>query len=222
VANAILYDTVANVAAIPASPANNDAVEVVDSTGIESFSPLSGKPAGFVGSSGLSVRMVYTTSGSTWNWIQYFPNDPESRYFKISGGTLTGQLKADDSTSTVAPVYSFDGDADTGIAHTGANELALVTGGTPRLTIDSSGTISTSHYSFPNNSGTAGQVLTTNGSGTLSFQTMDTAVLMSPQTVTSNKTIPAYTNAGMMGPSITLAPSVTIEVGANSVLTILR
>ena len=80
VANAILYDTVANVAAIPASPTNNDAVEVVDSTGIESFTPLSGKPAGFVGDSGLSVRIVYTTTGSTWNWIQYFPNDPENRY----------------------------------------------------------------------------------------------------------------------------------------------
>ena len=80
VANAILYDTVANVAAIPASPANNDAVEVVNSTGIESFSPLSGRPAGFVGDSGLSVRMVYTTTGATWNWIQYFPNDPETRY----------------------------------------------------------------------------------------------------------------------------------------------
>jgi hypothetical protein len=24
--------------------------------------------------------MVYTTSGATWNWIQYFPNDPETRY----------------------------------------------------------------------------------------------------------------------------------------------
>jgi hypothetical protein len=80
VANAILYDTVANVAAIPASPANNDAVEVVNSTGIQSFTPLSGKPAGFVGDSGLSVRIVYTTAGSTWNWIQYFPNDPENRY----------------------------------------------------------------------------------------------------------------------------------------------
>jgi hypothetical protein len=85
VANAILYDTVANVAAIPASPANNDAVEVVDSTGIESFTPLSGVPAGFTGDSGLSVRMVYTTSGTTWNWIQYFPNDPENRY----GGAIT-------------------------------------------------------------------------------------------------------------------------------------
>jgi L-ascorbate metabolism protein UlaG (beta-lactamase superfamily) len=141
VANAILYDLVANVAAIPGSPSNNDAVEVVDSTGIESFTPLAGKPVGFTGSSGLSVRIVYTTTGATWNWIQYFPNDPETRYFKVSGGSLNGQLRADDSNSVTSPVYAFDGDTDTGIAHTGANELVLVTGGSARLTIDGSGNV---------------------------------------------------------------------------------
>jgi hypothetical protein len=110
VANAILYDTVANVAAIPGSPSNNDAVEVVNSTGIQSFTPLSGLPSGFVGDSGLSVRLVYTTTGATWNWIQYFPNDPEDRYgdaittlqgdvlgldnnkLALAGGTMTGAL----------------------------------------------------------------------------------------------------------------------------------
>lgn len=92
VASAILYTVVANVAAIPGSPANNTAIEVTDSTGIQSFTPLAGKPAGFTGSSGLSVRIVYSTAGATWNWIQYFPNDPETRYLKLSGGTLTGAL----------------------------------------------------------------------------------------------------------------------------------
>jgi hypothetical protein len=92
VANAVLYTTVANVAAIPGSPANNAAVEVTNSTGIESFTPLSGLPAGFIGSSGLSVRIIYQTSGATWTWIQYFPNDPETRYLKLAGGTLTGAL----------------------------------------------------------------------------------------------------------------------------------
>jgi hypothetical protein len=86
VANAILYDTVANVAAIPATPANNDAVEVVNSTGIESFTPLNGIPGGFVGSSGLSVRIVFIAAGNTWNWIQYFPNDPEDRYANVVDG----------------------------------------------------------------------------------------------------------------------------------------
>jgi len=92
VANAVLYTTVANVAAIPGSPANNAAVEVTNSTGIESFTPLSGLPAGFIGSSGLSVRIIYQTSGATWTWIQYFPNDPETRYLGKAGGTMTGAL----------------------------------------------------------------------------------------------------------------------------------
>lgn len=139
VANAILYDLVANVAAIPASPANNDAVEVFDSTGIESFTPLANKPAGFVGSSGLSVRMVYTTTGNTWNWIQYFPNDPETRYLKFSGGTLTGQLRGDDSASASTPGFAFDGDPDTGIGRLGANELGVITGGVVRLSFDAAG-----------------------------------------------------------------------------------
>jgi hypothetical protein len=92
VGNSVLYSLVSNVAAIPASPSNNTAVEVYNSTGIESFTPLAGAPAGFVGSAGLSARIIYTTTGSTWNWVQYFPNDPETRYLKFSGGTLTGPL----------------------------------------------------------------------------------------------------------------------------------
>jgi hypothetical protein len=117
VANAILYDTVANVAAIPASPANNDAVEVVNSTGIESFSPLSGKPAGFVGDSGLSVRIVYTTAGSTWNWIQYFPNDPETRYgdaiTTLQGDVTTLQTDVGQAQSDILGLDSQKLDATT-------------------------------------------------------------------------------------------------------------
>ena len=86
VANALLFTTVANVAAIPASPANNAAVEIIDSTGIQSFTPLAGIPAGFIGDSGLSVRIVYTTASNTWSWIQYFPNDPEDRYANVADG----------------------------------------------------------------------------------------------------------------------------------------
>jgi hypothetical protein len=40
----------------------------------------------------LSVRIIYQTSGSTWTWIQYFPNDPETRYLKLGGGTVSGNL----------------------------------------------------------------------------------------------------------------------------------
>jgi hypothetical protein len=141
VANAVLYDTIANVAAIPASPSNGDAVEVIDSAGIESFSPLAGLPSGFVGSSALSVRIIYITTGTTWSWIQYYPNDPESRYLAKIGGTMTGPLLGDNSTSTSTPAFAFDGDANTGVGRTGTDELALITGGVARLTADAAGNI---------------------------------------------------------------------------------
>ena len=140
-AEALAYTVVANVAAIPGSPANGDAIRILDSTGIQSFTPLSGLPGGFIGDSGLTVEIYYSSGTSTWVWVRYYATDSDSRYLKTTGGTLTGQLKADDSTSTAAPVYSFDGDVNTGIAHTGADELALVTGGTARLTVDPSGAV---------------------------------------------------------------------------------
>jgi len=104
VANALLFVTVANVAAIPASPANNAAVEVINSTNIQGFTPLANLPAGFVGSPGLSVRLIYSTSGNTWNFIQYFPNDPETRYLKLSGGTLTGAITGT-QTGNILPFF---------------------------------------------------------------------------------------------------------------------
>jgi hypothetical protein len=135
VANAILYDIVANLAAIPASPANNDAVEVTDSTGIESFTPLTGIPGGFAGNSGLSVRIVYTTTGNTWTWIQYFPNDPETRYLKEAGDTMTGALGVTTGTAA-APSVFISGDPNTGIYSPGADQVAVATNGTGRLFVD--------------------------------------------------------------------------------------
>jgi hypothetical protein len=140
VANAILYDIVANVAAIPASPANNDAVEVIDSTGIESFTPLTSIPGGFAGNSGLSVRIVYTTTGNTWTWIQYFPNDPETRYLKEAGDTMTGALGVTTGTAA-APSVFISGDTNTGIYSPGADQVAVATNGTGRLFVDDQGRV---------------------------------------------------------------------------------
>ncbi len=93
VSGAAFYSPVANVAGIPASPSDNDRVEVADSTGIQSFTPLTGYPVGFTGSSGLTARIQYSSSGSTWNWVDYFANDPEDRYFtKASGNTNTTNI----------------------------------------------------------------------------------------------------------------------------------
>ena len=53
---------------------------MANSTGVESFSPLSGVPSGFVGHTGLTVRLRYETSSTSWVWMSYFANDSETRY----------------------------------------------------------------------------------------------------------------------------------------------
>jgi microcystin-dependent protein len=98
--NAVAFVPVANVAAIPGSPSNNDYIEVLDATGIESFSPLTGVPVGFVGDSGLAARLQYTTSGSTWNWVNYIANDAETRYLKDQAGTVGTTNLASNAVTT--------------------------------------------------------------------------------------------------------------------------
>ena len=102
VSNAAFYGPIANVAAIPGSPANEDRIEILDSTGIQSFSPLTGLPSGFTGSSDLTVRLQYSSSGSTWEFKQYFAEDPEARYatvasvntkMPLAGGTFSGLVE---------------------------------------------------------------------------------------------------------------------------------
>ena len=85
VSAAVLYSPVTNVSSIPGSPSDGDYIEVADSTGIESFSPLASLPSGFTGDSGLTVRLKYTTSGTTWNYLSYFANDSEDRYSGVYG-----------------------------------------------------------------------------------------------------------------------------------------
>ena len=86
VANAVLYTPYANVAAIPGSPSDGDYIEVQNSAGIESFSPLSGLPTGFTGHAELTVKLLYNgasaSPANTWVWQQYYATDPESRYRK--------------------------------------------------------------------------------------------------------------------------------------------
>ena len=90
VANSVLYDPIASVAVIPASPTDGDYIEVNDSTGIESFSPLSGLPSGFTGDPFLTARLKYVTN--TWVWQNYFSTDPENRYVSVYGKHNTTQI----------------------------------------------------------------------------------------------------------------------------------
>ena len=142
VANAQIFTIVAAVANIPGSPANNAAIEVTNSTGIESFTPLAGKPAGFVGNSGLSVRITYSTSGSTWNWVQYFPNDPENRYLKLTGGSLTGAVTTTGTSTAASFIPTSSAAPSNGLYLSGTNTVALATASTGRLFVDANGLLS--------------------------------------------------------------------------------
>ena len=101
VSSVVNYVLVADVAAIPSSPANGDRIEVTDSTGIESFTPLSGVPAGFTGDPLKAARITYDGPGVTWNWNGYVVIDTDARYAQLTGATFSGAISA---TSFTGPV----------------------------------------------------------------------------------------------------------------------
>lgn len=115
-----------------------------------------------------------------------------------SGGTMTGQLLADDGSTITSPAYSFDNDTDTGMFRSSANTLGFSTAGVERAIVDSNGltlrsrgdlrlgddnsshyigiqapaTVTTNQTFTAPVDGSSGQVLQTNGSGVLSFITL--------------------------------------------------
>jgi len=86
---AAIFSPVANVAAIPASPTDQDRVSVLDSTGISSFTPLTGLPVGPTYDSGVYVNLVYQTTGATWVFVAYGPNNPDSRYILDTANSVS-------------------------------------------------------------------------------------------------------------------------------------
>jgi len=176
VSNAVLFTLVANVAGIPGSPSNNDYIEIGNSTGVQSFSPLSGLPSGFAGASGLTVRLRYATSGSTWVFMSYFANDSEDRYFtKTSGNTNTTNIatKMPLAGGTFTGAVSFDDNTIIkGDSTNGSGKLTLnCENNSHGVHIKGPPHSASANYTLtlPNNTGTNGQALKTNGSGVLSF-----------------------------------------------------
>jgi hypothetical protein len=176
VAAVLVYDPIVNVAGITSSPSDGDRIEVTNSTGIESFTPLVGLPSGFVGSSQLSVRLNYTSSGSTWNWTDYSAQDPDARYFlkssgdtnttniatkmPLAGGTFTGAVNFDDNVV-------IKGDSTNGSGKITLNCEVNTHGVHIKGPPHSAGATYT--LTLPNNTGTNGQALLTDGSGVMSW-----------------------------------------------------
>ena len=188
VASAAFYTPVANVASIPGSPSDQDRVEVANSTGIQSFSPLTGYPSGFTGASGLTARIQYSSSGSTWNWVDYFANDPETRYFtKSSGDTNTTNIAT--NVTNIGTKMPLAGGTFSGAVNFDDNVIVKgdSTNGSGKLTLNCENNSHGVHIkgpphsagatytlTLPNNTGTNGQALLTNGSGVMSWGTVTT------------------------------------------------
>ena len=111
VAAAVLYTPKADKAALQATePTEDGYYEVADSSDLVNGTwttnsvsyTLSGIPASFQGSAGLTVRLSYTHSSKTYAWSSYFANDPEERYIsdtRTFGPTVTYTVKVATKTS---------------------------------------------------------------------------------------------------------------------------
>ena len=87
-----------------------------------------------------SVSSASTTTAATSHAVK-LSYDLANAALPKTGGTMTGAILGDDSTSPATPGYAFDGDANTGMVRLGADELGLVTGGATRLSIDATGNV---------------------------------------------------------------------------------
>jgi hypothetical protein len=192
VSNSINFQLVATVADIPTAPDDDTYIEIQNSTGIESFSPLSGLPSGFVGDSGLTVRFRYTSAGTTWNWLNYYANNSEVRYLKLSGGTMTGKINLDsDPTSNLHPASKQYVDA--------ADTLLQGHITTAQNTAD--GAVSTANAALPKAGGTMTGDITFNGTQTF------------PGTVTSVSGTSPINVTGTTTPTVSVDAASTSSAG---------
>lgn len=121
------YTIVGNVASIPAGT-NGLRVDITNSTGIESFTPLTGRPSGFVGSTSLSVRLVYSALANTWQWVDYRAVDPDGRYAGVNftqSGTGAVARTVKDKLMEVVSVKDFGAVGDGAADDTAAIQAAL-------------------------------------------------------------------------------------------------
>jgi len=173
-----------------------DAIKTLNSGGTDPTNPEAFMPyVDTADSNNLKIRNAsnngFTTVGSV--------DEANLGLLPKAGGTMTGPLLGDDGSAAGSPAYAFDGDTDTGMFRSGANTIAFSTAGTTRVSIsdaglditdglplrlqDSSGApfvalkspssvSSNVTFTLPGADGTNGQMLQTNGSGTLSFTTV--------------------------------------------------
>jgi len=121
-----------------------------------------------------------------------------------AGGTMTGPLLIDDSSSASSPALSFDTDTDLGLFRKSANIMGFSSGGTEQMTFDANG-------------------ITLNTQNEIRFGDADTSNyvgIKAPSTVASNRTItlPDETGTLITTASIGTAIGGTNLTGLNTLL----
>ena len=116
-----------------------------------------------------------------------------------SGGTMTGQLLIDDSSSASTPALSFDTDTDLGLFRKSANIMGFSSSGTEQMTFDANG-------------------ITLNDENEIRFSEASSngtnyVTIKAPSSVASNRTITLPDSDG----TIALTGTSTITIGSTSV-----
>ena len=113
-----------------------DAIKTLNSGGTDPTNPEAFMPyVDTADSNNLKIRNAanngFTTIGSV--------DSANLGLLPRSGGTMTGQIKGDDSSIASTPAYAFDNDPDTGMFRSGVNSLGFATAGTQRFSVSDSG-----------------------------------------------------------------------------------
>jgi len=182
VAAAAFYSPYAALANLPSSPSNGDRAEVANSTGVESSTAVDGVPSGFVGATDLTVRLQYNGTSGKWDWQNYFASDPDNRYLTESQPVVKGDSTNGSGEITLNCENNSHGVKIKGPAHSAAATYTLT---------------------LPDDTGTSGQALTTDGNGALSFSDIASSIL----TQTDFAYKPSSNTATLAGPSVTSSPS---------------
>lgn len=128
---------------------------------------------------------------------------------KKSGGTMSGVLEVV-AGSVSAPGVAVSSDANTGIYSPGADQLAVATGGTLRLSVDASGNVLS-------RSGGLGYGVGAGGTVTQATNKSTSVTLNKPcgQITTSNSALAANTTTAFILNNSTIAATDTVVVSVN-------
>ena len=163
-----------------------------------------------------------------------------------TGGTMTGQLLIDDSSSASTPALSFDTDTDLGLFRKAANIMGFSSAGTEQMVFDANGitlrqqneirfsdadssnyiglkspaTIGSSFtLSLPTADGSNGQFLKTDGSGNLSFASVSQTVTIGSTSIStggSATTISGLSSVTSTNVNSTTTKATTIQTNATN------